>query len=200
MIKIKLCGLRRECDIIYANELMPEYIGFVFAAKSKRYVLPKQAKELRKLLNPQIIPVGVFVNEKPEVIADLVSKNIIKVGQLHGNETEEYIQTLRKYVECTIIQAFLIRSKADIEIANDSSADYVLLDSGGGCGKTFDWSLLQEIKRPYFLAGGLTPQNVSKAIKQLKPYAVDASSSLETDGYKDKEKMKAFVNAVRKRG
>lgn len=199
MTKIKLCGLRRLCDIQYANELAPEFIGFVFAKKSKRYVSPDDAQELRRRLNKQIVPVGVFVDEKAEVIADMVKGNIIDAVQLHGNEDEDYISDLRKLVKCKIIKAFPIETKEDIAMANDSTADYVLLDSGGGSGETFDWSLIQEIKRPYFLAGGLTPENVNIAIQKLQPFGVDASSSLETEGFKDKEKMTAFVDAVREK-
>lgn len=198
MTKIKLCGLTRPCDIEYANELSPEYIGFVFAPKSRRYILPEKAEMLRKKLDSKITPVGVFVDEKTEIIADLVKRNIIDIVQLHGNEDEEYINNLRKAVDCPIIKAFRIESNTDIVSANKSSADYVLLDSGGGTGTTFDHSLIQGITRPYFLAGGLTPENVGTAIKTLNPYAVDASSSLETNGFKDKMKMTAFVKAVRK--
>lgn len=199
MTKIKLCGLRRQYDIELANELMPEYIGFVFANKSKRYITPEAAKDLRIQIHEGIVPVGVFVDEKTEVIADLLKRHIIDAVQLHGNEDEEYIHTLRQSTDCTIIKAFRIESEDDIPIANQSSADYVLLDSGSGSGETFDWSILQGINRPYFLAGGLTPENVKAAIEMHQPFAVDASSSLETDGYKDKEKMTAFVSAVRNR-
>ncbi len=199
MTKIKLCGLRRACDIDCVNELAPEYIGFVFAPKSKRYVTPEEAQVLRKQLKKEIIPVGVFVDEEIEQITRLVDEHIIEAVQLHGKEDEEYIGALRKRVECTIIKAFRIENKEDIVAANSSTADYVLLDSGGGSGETFDWSLIREMERPYFLAGGLTPENVQMVISQLQPFAVDASSSLETDGFKDKEKMAAFVNAVRQR-
>lgn len=199
MTKIKLCGLRRPCDIEYANELLPEYIGFVFAKSSKRYLAPEIATALRKQLKKEVIPVGVFVDEKIDVICELVQGNVIEVIQLHGKENEEYIDTLRKRTKCKIIKAFTIKTKEDIEKANQSSADYVLLDSGGGSGETFDWSLIKKMSKPYFLAGGLTPTNIKKAISELKPFAVDASTSLETDGYKDKEKMTAFVEAVRER-
>lgn len=199
MTKIKLCGLRRSCDIEYANELGLEYIGFVFAKNSKRYVSFTEAELLRKQLNPGIIPVGVFVNETAEVIAGLANRHIIEAVQLHGNEDEAYIHMLRSLTSAEIIKAFCIESREDIQAAERSSADYVLLDSGKGSGKTFDWALIQEIKRPYFLAGGLTPENVGEAVKKLAPYAVDASSSLETDGAKDQQKMAAFVNAVRNR-
>lgn len=199
MAKIKLCGLKRSCDIEYVNELMPEYIGFVFAPKSKRYITQAEAEVLRNQLKKDIVPVGVFVDEKPEVIADMIRNNVIKTVQLHGNENEDYIKILRENIDCEIIKAFRIKNREDVKAANDSIADYVLLDSGGGTGETFDWSLLGEIKRPYFLAGGLAPGNVGLALSELKPFAVDASSSLETDGFKDKEKMAAFVNAVRRK-
>lgn len=199
MTKIKLCGLKRPCDIEYVNELAPEYIGFVFAKGSKRYVYPDDAELLREKLNEGILPVGVFVNEEIDVIVDLLDRHIIEAVQLHGSENEDYISALRECTKCTIIKAFRIESSDDIITANNSSADYVLLDSGGGSGETFDWSLIKEINRPYFLAGGLTPENVEAAITKLQPFGVDASSSLETDGFKDKEKMTAFVEAVRGR-
>ena len=198
MTKIKLCGLTRPCDIECVNELLPEYIGFVFAPKSRRYISPEKAEVLREHLDDRITPVGVFVDEKIEVIADLIKRKIIDIVQLHGNESEKYITGLRRVIDCPVIKAFRIESEADIVSANNSSADYVLLDSGGGTGKVFDHSLLKDIARPYFLAGGLTPENVETAVKQLKSFAVDVSSSLETDGFKDKIKMTAFVNAVRK--
>ena len=198
MTKIKLCGLTRPCDIEYVNELLPEYIGFVFAPKSRRYISPEKAEVLREHLDDRITPVGVFVDEKIEIIADLIKRKIIDIVQLHGNESEQYIEDLRRVIDCPVIKAFRIESEADIVSANNSSADYILLDSGGGTGKVFDHSLLKDIARPYFLAGGLTPENVETAVKQLAPFAVDASTSLETDGFKDKIKMTAFVNAVRK--
>lgn len=198
MTKIKLCGLSRPCDIDYVNELIPEYIGFVFWQKSKRYVSPERARELRGNLRKEIIPVGVFVDEKTEVIAELANNGIIDIIQLHGSENDEYIEELRRKTNCPIIKAYLIRSEEDVREAKDSTADYVLLDSGLGTGRTFDHSLLKDISRPFFLAGGLTTENVGAAVKALKPFAVDASSSLETEGFKDKNKMAAFVKAVRK--
>ena len=199
MTKMKLCGLRRRADIDYVNAILPEYIGFVFAEKSKRYVKPLIAADLRTRLAKEIIPVGVFVNEMPEIIAEMVKGKIIDMVQLHGEENEEYIRELRALADCKIIKAFQIRSVKDIETANLSSADYVLLDSSGGSGKCFNWTLLKEMKRPYFLAGGLTPENVGKVVEKYHPFAVDASSSLEINGYKDEEKMADFVKAVRER-
>ena len=200
MTKLKLCGLRRECDIEYANELLPEYIGFVFAPKSKRYVKPELALELRQNLDSAIIPVGVFVDEKTELITDMVKRGIISAVQLHGSEDNAYIAELRRLVgsSAEIIRAFVVKSENDVEAANNSDADYVLLDSGGGSGEVFDHSLIKNINRPYFLAGGLTPENVGGAVSRLQPYAVDASSCLETDGFKDFNKMSDFVRAVRK--
>jgi phosphoribosylanthranilate isomerase len=198
MTKIKLCGLSRFCDIEAANELMPDYIGFVFAARSKRYISPQKAAELKCRLESQIKAVGVFVNETPEQIAELLNKGIIDIAQLHGDEDEDYIWHLRELTDKPIIKAFRIETAVDTLKAEQSTADYVLLDSGAGTGSEFDWSLIRDFKRPFLLAGGLSLDNVRNAIQQLTPYAVDVSSGIETDGYKDKEKMAAFINAVRK--
>lgn len=197
MTKIKLCGLTRPYDIENANELRPEYIGFVFAKKSSRFVNKQKAAELKSLLENSIKAVGVFVNEEAETVAKLLSDEIIDIAQLHGNEDEGYIKKLRSLSEKPIIQAFRIKTKQDIVKAQNSSADFVLLDSGAGTGKTFDWSLIKTIDRPYFLAGGLDTDNVKTAVERLKPYAVDVSSGIETNGLKSKMKMNEFVNAVR---
>ena len=198
MSKIKLCGLSRKCDIEWANALKPEYIGFVFWSKSKRNVPPEKAKELKDLLSPDIKAVGVFVDEPIENVAELLNDNIIDIAQLHGGEDEEYIKKLRVLSDKPIIKAFLLKSESDAERAEKSTADYILVDSGTGTGKSFDWELLKNISRPYFLAGGLCCENISQAIETLHPYAVDVSSGIETNGCKDKNKMAAFVAAVRK--
>lgn len=190
--------MRREEDIVAVNELCPEYIGFVFASFSKRYVTLEQAKSLSKRLDQKIIPVGVFVNEEISYIQRLVEEEIIRCVQLHGDETKEYISELRNRVSVPIIQAFRIHGEEDIEKANQSSADYVLLDSGYGSGTRFDASFLPKIQREYFLAGGLTIDNVEEIVREYHPMAVDVSSAIESDRYKDKEKMKAFMSAVRK--
>lgn len=197
MTKMKLCGLKRPCEIEWANELKPEYIGFVFAKKSRRYVAQEEAKKLKAMLHESIKAVGVFVDAEPEVIAGMVDKNIIDAVQLHGCEDEAYLKRLRERINVPIFQAFRIKTKEDIKRAEESSADMVLFDAGAGCGEVFDWSLLKGIDSPYFLAGGLTSENVSEAINKLHPDGVDASSSLETDGVKDSMKMAAFVKAVR---
>lgn len=197
MTKIKLCGLSRESDILAANELMPEYIGFVFAEKSRRYVSFERAGELRRILDPGITAVGVFVNEDVKSIAELLGSGTIDIAQLHGDEDEDYIARLRELTDRPIIKAFRIEDKSDIELARRSSADYVLLDSGKGTGKLFDWGLIGGIDRPYFLAGGLDSAAAAEAVNLLHPYALDVSSGIETDGYKDKNKMTDFVRAAR---
>jgi len=198
MTKIKFCGLSRPCDIAYVNELRPEYIGFVFAKESRRYVLPETAAALRPALGGAVCPVGVFVNEPPENVAELLNGGVIDMAQLHGQEDEAYIQKLRRLTDKPLIQAFPIRCAADAAAAARSSADYILLDSGsGGTGKHFDWSLTAEVSRSYFLAGGLSADNVAQAVGMARPYAVDVSSGVETGGFKDFEKMRRFVQAAR---
>ena len=198
MTRIKLCGLSRPCDIEAANALKPEYIGFVFAPKSRRCVSPETAEALRKMLDPAIRAVGVFVREDPERIAGLLDRGIIDLAQLHGNEDEKYIARLRALTGKPLIRAFRVDSPADLADARESAADFILLDNGaGGTGESFNWSLLQGFGRPYFLAGGLNPENAAAAVETLRPFAVDVSSGIETDGVKDGKKMKAFVDAVR---
>ena len=199
MTKIKLCGLTRKCDIKWVNEFKPEYIGFVFFPKSKRYISFNNAEKLRKSLDSNITPVGVFVNEKIQNIEYLITNGIIDIVQLHGNEDNEYIMQLKSKVKCPLIQAFRIETEADIKKANESLADYIMLDSGGGTGQSFNHMLINGIKREFFLAGGLDSDNVGEAIMNCHPYAVDASSSLETHGVKDRAKMAEFVKAVRNR-
>ena len=195
MTKIKFCGLSRPCDIDFANEIMPDYAGFVFFERSRRNVTFEQAERLKKILNPEIKTVGVFVNETPEKI--LSFSKILDLIQLHGSENENYIENLKKLTGKTIIKAFKISSADDVEKALESPADYIMFDSGQGTGKNFDWDLIKNVSRPYFLAGGLDIENVKDAIKSLNPFAVDVSSGIETQGFKDKSKMKDFASAVR---
>lgn len=197
-IKIKLCGLRRSDDIEAANELRPDYIGFVFAKKSKRYVSPEQAAILKRLLHPDMIAVGVFVNEQVETVADLLSSGVIDMAQLHGGEDEAYMEALRQLTDRPLIKAFSVKGEEDIRSACTSTAEMVLLDAGeGGTGTAFDRTLLQNMNRPYLLAGGLDASTVGEAVKRWRPYGVDVSSGIETDGVKDAEKMRAFVKCVR---
>ena len=200
MTRIKMCGLRRTEDIDAVNEILPEYIGFVFFPGSKRHVSYETARMLKSRLAPEIQAVGVFVNEFPENVAALLEEGIIDIAQLHGQEDEAYLERLRRLNGKPVIQAFRIRNSEDVERAQRSAAEMILLDAGGGDGKTFDWNLLRPVTRPYFLAGGLNPENVSVAVEQMKPWAVDVSSGIETNGYKDIAKMRAFISAVRDRG
>lgn len=198
MTKIKLCGLSRKEDIEAANELNPDFVGFVFAKNSRRFVSAEQAAKLKAILAQNIKAVGVFVNENADTVAALLNSGVIDMAQLHGNEDEEYIAVLRKKTIKPMIKAFKITRNEDILTAQRSTADCILLDSGAGTGTVFDWSLLENIQRPYFLAGGLNFENVTNAIDILRPFAVDVSSGIETSGRKDKDKMAAFVAAVRK--
>ena len=198
MTKIKLCGLTRPEDITAANALEPDFVGFVFSPKSRRCVTAEQARALRSQLSPAIQAVGVFVDEEPERVAALLEAGIIDLAQLHGREDEGYLERLRALTEKPILQAFQIKTAEDLMRTQSSSVDYILLDSGAGTGTTFDWGLLTSVRRPYFLAGGLGPDNVAQAIQVLHPWGVDVSSGIETGGVKDFHKMAAFVAAVRK--
>lgn len=200
---IKICGLTRTEDIAYVNEIKPEYIGFVFWQNSKRAVTIDQAHELKHKLSPDIQAVGVFVNEDPEIIIELLKHNIIDIAQLHGNESEEQIRKIRSETGKTVIRAIRLKKKEDITEQMEkfhTEADYLLIDSGMGSGETFDWDIMKampEIEKPFFLAGGLNPDNVQEAIGQVHPYAVDVSSGVETEGKKDKEKIEKIVRRVR---
>lgn len=195
MVKVKFCGLKRPCDIAWANELYPDYVGFVFAG-TKRRVSDELAAELRRELDPSIPAVGVFVDDEPQHMASLVKKGVIQLVQLHGQEDEAFVQQIQTDLGVPVIKAFSIANQDDVRRALESRADYILLDQGkGGTGKAFDWSLLKGIGRPYFLAGGLTPQNAAQAAA-LQPYALDVSSGIETDGVKDREKMTLFMTTL----
>lgn len=199
MTKIKLCGLSRPRDIEAANELMPDYIGFVFVPSSRRHVTAGQAEKLGRFLDPRIGVVGVFADESPETVASFLNGGVIGIAQLHGGEDGEYIAKLRALTPKPVIRAFRVGTPGDAAEAERSAADYILLDSGsGGTGKALDPGLLRDMKRPYFLAGGLMPGSVGKAVRTLRPYAVDVSSGIETGGLKDPVKMAEFVAAVRK--
>ena len=198
MTKIKFCGLTRPCDIQAANEIKPDYIGFVFAPNSKRCVSYKQAVDLKNLLSKEIKAVGVFLNEDISQVISLLNLGIIDAAQLHGDESTEYITRIQKETGKPVIKAFQIHSEADVAAAEETIADYIILDAGTGEGKTFDWNLIDNFKKPYFLAGGLNAENVTAAMHKLHPYALDVSTGIETDGFKDKEKMAEFAAAVRK--
>ena len=197
MTKIKLCGMTCPKDIQTANLLMPDYIGFVLSPVSRRYISSSQAAALKKLLSPQIAAVGVFVREEVETVAELLNRGVLDAAQLHGGEDALYLARLRALTDRPILQAFRIHGPEALDAALRSPADMILLDSGAGSGKRFNWDLLLTFPRPYFLAGGLTPENAADAVSALHPYALDVSSGIETDGKKDPAKMKAFVETIR---
>lgn len=197
MTAIKLCGLTREEDIKKANEIKPEYVGFVFYEKSRRNVSREKARKLRSLLNPEIKTVGVFVDANPVEIEDLFEERIIDVAQLHGNESDDYIKELQDK-NIPVIKTFKANAPEELIKAEKSSADMIMFDAGNGEGKPInDLNILTYIERPFILAGGLNQENVANAIKVTNPYGVDVSSGIETDNLKDGNKMKEFVNAVR---
>ena len=198
MVKVKICGIRRMEDIDIVNRYKPDYIGFVFA-DSKRRVSHDLAYELKLNLDSDIISVGVFVDASLNEILKLFEEGVIEMAQLHGSESEEYILTLKEKTnsELKIIKAIEMSEDVDLLEYNNSHADYLLLDSGKGSGKTFDWSLIEsDLNKEFFLAGGLDISNISDAIKEFDPYAIDLSSSLEVDGFKDESKIKELMEAI----
>lgn len=198
MCKIKICGLRRREDIGYVNRALPDFAGFIINyPKSHRSCSVDKVRELCSRLDERILPVGVFVNEDPETVAGLLKEDTISLAQLHGSESPEMIRWLQKETKKPVIKAFKIRNEDDIEEALQSPADYILLDQGYGGGQTFDWNLVPEIKRPWFLAGGLNSDNMAEAIERLEPWAVDLSSSVEIDKKKDEQLICQAVQLVR---
>lgn len=195
-MKIKICGLFRPEDIDYANITQPDYIGFVFWEKSRRNVTRELAKELRKKLSENIQAVGVFLNAPVEEVISLLEDGIIDIAQLHGDETEKDIRYIRETTSKPVIKAVKVRNVHDVEAWLDSTADYLMFDSGTGSGRVFDWSMIADVKRKFFLAGGINPENIAEAAA-LQPYAIDLSSGVETDGVKDLTKMRRTVEAVR---
>lgn len=198
-MKIKICGLFREQDIDYANEAMPDYVGFVFAP-SRRQLTAPQAAALQARLRQDIAPVGVFVDAPVERIAALYKEGIIALAQLHGNEDAAYLAALRRLCPAPLIKAVRITADAQ-HVPLMDAADFFLFDNGtGGTGQAFDWSILPELtarlRKPYFLAGGLNSTNITAALA-LKPFAVDVSSGAETNGVKDRAKMLSLVQQVR---
>jgi len=198
MSKVKICGLSRAEDIKAVNASLPDYAGFVFA-ESRRHVDERTAAKLKKDLDGCIEAVGVFVNDDIEKIIRLLDEGIIDIAQLHGDEDEDYIRTLKENCGCRIIKSVSIGSSMpDIP----KGSDYLLFDTlsaeRGGTGITFDWHIIKGFDtKPYFLAGGLSTANVREAIRLLSPYCVDVSGGVETNGVKDAAKIKEFINIVR---
>lgn len=215
--KVKMCGISKVETIPAVVEAKPDYMGLVFAS-SKRQVTVDQAKTLVEELHKQytkrynngaeqsnddeIKTVGVFVNETLDNLVSIATEANLDVVQLHGDEDEAFIQSLKGRTNVEIWKAVQIRSSTDAEAWIDSSADMLLFDAyhkdeRGGTGEVFDWSYLDEFERPFMLAGGIDSTNVARAIRTVRPYGIDISSGIETDGVKDDEKIKAFTNIVR---
>ena len=208
--KVKMCGISKVETIPAIVDAKPDYMGLVFAP-SKRQVTVEQAKILVEELHKQyavrynsetIKTVGVFVNETVENLLKIAEEVKLDVIQLHGDEDESFIQILKEQSNVEVLKAVQVRSAADAEKWIDSSADMLLFDAyhkdeRGGTGEVFDWSSLDEFERPFMLAGGIDSTNVARAIRTVRPYGIDISSGIETEGVKDDEKMKAFTNIVR---
>lgn len=201
MVRVKICGLTKKEHIQVAVEEQVDYIGFVFA-KSKRQVTVEQAKVLAQSIPEPIQKVGVFVNETVENMLHIAKEVPLDVIQLHGQESQQVVEALKPY---TTIKAISVRTKEDVQKAAQYNVDYYLFDAPGieyegGSGNTFDWTLLGNTKinrQNIILAGGLTPENVGRAIEQVEPYGIDVSSGVEIDGQKDKMRMRAFMNQTR---
>jgi phosphoribosylanthranilate isomerase len=198
MVKIKICGLKRLEDIEIVNKYRPDYMGFVFA-DTKRKVSHELARQLKDKLDPEIISVGVFVDAPKEEITELFENGTIEMAQLHGLESEEYIKDLKAMTDnrLIVIKAIEMSQDTDLLKYDSSNADYLLLDSGKGSGKTFDWRLIRkDLKKDFFLAGGLNKDNITQAIEEFEPYAVDLSSSLEVNGFKNEDKIKEIMEII----
>jgi phosphoribosylanthranilate isomerase len=186
--ELKICGLRRKEDIEMVNEINPTYIGFVFA-KSRRQVTIETAIELRKNLNSNIKVVGVFVDESEDNVVRAVTCGAVDCIQLHGSESNSYIQNIKKRVDVQIIKAIKMNLNED-SLNEYPDADFYLLDSGSGSGKTFDWRRTVNSTKPLFVAGGINIDNIEEAYRIFHPYSFDLSSSVEVDGFKNLDKMR----------
>ncbi|MGN1417950.1 MAG: phosphoribosylanthranilate isomerase [Acutalibacteraceae bacterium] len=198
MVKVKICGLRRECDVDFVNEAKADFAGMIFASGRKRCITLLQAKKMKARLDKNIKAVGVFINEPIDYMKQLADERIIDIIQLHGTQDDEFVKQVQKQCGIPVIKAFRVQNLCDVEEAEKSSADFILFDSGaGGTGEKFDHSLLKNVKRPFFLAGGLDCESVESAVRDIVPFAVDTSSGTETNGYKDRDKILEFVQRAR---
>lgn len=198
--KIKICGITRICEINWLNEFEPDYAGFVFA-RSRRRISLEELQIFRKFLSPRIKAVGVFVNAAPNLIADLLEEGLLDAAQLHGTETPEEIEMLKRRTDKPVIKAVSVSSIQDVIRVQQYPVDYLLYDrEQGGTGQSFEWDLLEQCdiqRRPFFMAGGISSANVGEVIRRFHPYAVDVSSSVESQGKKDREKILEFIRSVR---
>lgn len=203
-MKIKFCGIKRKEDVEFCNQLLPEYMGMILTPGFKRSISDECAKALIKEKKSCIKSVGVFVDTTAEMIAKISKKIFLDVIQLHGNETDDIIKEVKDLIGLPVWKAVRVQNAQDIKIAELLGADKLILEGyvsgqAGGTGITADWKLISKHKPqiPFFLAGGLTPQNLFEAINTVKPYGVDLSSGIETDGIKDYKKMQEIVNIIR---
>ncbi len=196
-MQIKICGLFRQEDAVYVKEAMPDYAGFIFWDKSRRYVSKEQALYLKEMLDSNIKTVGVFVNEKPEKILRLFELGIIDIAQLHGQETEEDILRIKEASGKPIWKAVVVKEEADVVRWKNTCADLLLFDGGKGEGKSFSWELLSGIRRPFFLAGGMNTETIPMVKDLPNLYGIDISSGVETQGVKDRIKIHELVKSVR---
>ena len=199
MVKVKICGICHESEIGIMNELVPDFVGFVFVRKSRHFISPEHAGYLRSKLRQGIKSVGVFANESLQSVAMCVETAGLNMVQLHGDETAEYVAALREYVRCPIMKVYKVAKPQDAEKALYSTADYVMLDGGNaGDGKTFDWSLLGRMRRKFFLSGGLNPENMTQALLlDPQPYALNTNSGVEAHRTKDYRKVMKFILGVK---
>ncbi len=198
MTKVKICGLMNSADVDACNTYLPEYVGFVLARPFKRYISKEVAATLKKRLDKRIEAVGVFVDSPPDEVAGFAEEGIIDYIQLHGTEDNGYMEKLRILTDKPIIRAIVVKDERDIRLANLSPADYVVLDSGKGSGKVFNWELIKGLEKDFAVAGGLNPENVGEVIQKYSPKLVDVSTGVETDGHKDPEKIRRFIEECRK--
>ncbi|RLK63440.1 phosphoribosylanthranilate isomerase [Atopobacter sp. AH10] len=198
MTQIKLCGIKKLSTIRLINTLDVDAVGFIQVLKSPRYLDPDQTFHLRKSLADHLAAVGVFLNQDLDEVSRLAISCGFDIIQLHGQEDQTYIDQLKERINRPIIKACPIRQLKDLDQAKNYKVDYLLLDAPlAGSGKSFDWSLLKDFNQDYFLAGGLTKDNVSSAIKKLNPYGVDVSSGIERMKEKDPDLIRQFVANVR---
>lgn len=196
-MKLKLCGMMRLADIEVLNEVKPDYAGVILSEPFRRRVDRETARQFRATLDPAIPLVGVFVNEPPETVIGFLEDGIIDIAQLHGDETEEDICYIKAVTGKKVIKAVKVLGRETVLAWLDSAADYLLFDSGTGTGQTFDWQMLNDIGRDYFLAGGLNAGNLAEAARNADAYCLDLSSGLETDGQKDPDKIREVVKICR---
>ena len=195
--RVKVCGLMHPEDAQAVSEAGADMAGVILSDGFYRSITREDARRIRSVLSDDIPLVGVFVNATPAEAASFVREGIIDAVQLHGEEDEDWVKAFRSISAAPLIRAVKVTDKKTARKAFEFPASKILLDSGTGTGQTFDWSLLEGIKRPYLLAGGLAPDNVGEAVRSLRPWGVDVSSGVETDRRKDPEKIRAFVKAVR---